>query len=128
MLTRTYRDLFSDFDYLFNLTLPSNHNTNGLAKSLVSSNLSPVSVKDGVIETYFDVAGIPKENLEVSWHKGLLTVKGSSEKYNKKVSYSTRFANIDSETIESELENGILVVKAKLKENKTEEGVKVLIK
>lgn len=126
MLTRTYRDLFSDFDYLFNLTLPSNENT-GLARTF-SSDLNPVTVKDGVVETYFNVAGIPKENLEVSWSKNVLSVKGSCERYNKTVSYSTRFANIDSDSLESELDNGILVVKAKLKQYKNDEGVKIVVK
>ena len=62
----------------------------------------------------FEMPGIPKENLKVSTSAGFLLVKGKTEtrNYSKKMRLDPR---IDLESINAQLNNGLLTISMKMK-------------
>lgn len=80
---------------------------------------SPVRVKDGVASVSYEVPGIPKDKLSVSWKDDVLYVAGKNG--GRSISYKVSLSDIDASTLKAECVDGILTVSANLK--KEEDGV-----
>lgn len=80
---------------------------------------SPVKIKDGVATVSYEVPGIPKDKLVVSWKDQILSVSGKHEA--RSVSYKVSMTDIDTSTLKAECQDGILTVSANVK--KEEDGV-----
>lgn len=80
---------------------------------------SPVRVIDGVASVSYEVPGIPKDKISVSWKEDILSVSGKNG--GRSVSYKVSMPNIDTTTLKAECVDGILTISANLK--KEEDGV-----
>lgn len=80
---------------------------------------NPVRLKDGVATVSYEVPGIPKDKLSVSWKDNILSVSGKHE--TRSVSYKDSMPDIDTSTLKAECQDGILTVSANVK--KEEDGV-----
>lgn len=80
---------------------------------------SLVRVKDGVATVSYEVPGIPKNKLNVSWKNDVLSITGKHEE--RSVSYKVSMVDIDTSTLRAECHDGILTVSANLQ--KEEDGV-----
>jgi len=80
---------------------------------------TPVRVKDGVASVSYEVPGIPKDKLSVSWKEDILSVSGKHG--TRSVAYRVSMPGIDTATLKAECVDGILTVSAKLK--KEEDGL-----
>jgi HSP20 family molecular chaperone IbpA len=75
--------------------------------------INPVKVKDGIAIVSYEVPGIPKDKLVVSWKDDVLTVVGKNDK--RSVNYSVAMPDIDTSTLKAECVDGILTVSANIK-------------
>ena len=80
---------------------------------------SPVKVKDGVATVSYEVPGIPRDKLSVSWKEDILSVSGKNG--GRSVAYRVSMPGIDTASLKAECVDGILTVSANLK--KEEDGV-----
>ena len=80
---------------------------------------TPVRVKDGVASVSYEVPGIPKDKLSVSWKEDILSVSGKHG--GRSVAYRVSMPGIDTASLKAECVDGILTVSANLK--KEEDGV-----
>jgi HSP20 family molecular chaperone IbpA len=78
-----------------------------------------VRVKDGVASVSYEVPGIPKDKISVSWKDDILSVSGKNG--SRSVSFRVSFPDIDKTTLKAECADGILSVSANLK--KEDDGV-----
>ena len=80
---------------------------------------SPVKVKDGVATVSYEVPGIPRDKLSVSWKEDILSVSGKHG--GRSVAYRVSMPGIDTASLKAECVDGILTVSANLK--KEEDGL-----
>jgi len=80
---------------------------------------SRVKVKDGVATVSYEVPGIPKDKLSVSWKDDVLSVTGKNGE--RSISYKVSMPDIDTSTLKAECLDGVVTVSANLK--KEEDGV-----
>lgn len=83
-----------------------------------------VVVKEGKFE--FNVAGVPKDKIDIEITKDYLTVTAKSDKYSYLYKEYVGGLDVDVENIKSTLENGILTVELP-KTQKTEPRKKIKI-
>lgn len=121
--------VLGDYDEIFNKDL----GTFTVQKSTISSIFDGIrginipTVKDGIKSCCVDVPGLSETDIKVSWDQNILSVEGKNEKYNRSIKYTTTMENIDPNTLEATVENGVLTVNAKvLIQEKA--GVKVEVK
>lgn len=80
---------------------------------------SPVKVKDGVATVSYEVPGIPKDKLSVSWKEDILSISGKNG--GRSVAHRVSMPGIDTASLKAECVDGILTVSASVK--KEEDGV-----
>jgi len=78
-----------------------------------------VRVKDGLATVSYEVPGIPKDKISVSWKDNLLSISGKNG--SRSVNYRVSMPDVDTTTLKAECVDGILTVSANLK--KEEDGV-----
>ena len=78
-----------------------------------------VRVKDGVASVSYEVPGIPKDKISVSWKDDVLSISGKNG--GRSTSFRVSFPDIDKTTLKAECADGILTISANLK--KEEDGV-----
>lgn len=78
-----------------------------------------VRVKDNVATVSYEVPGIPRDKLSVSWKEDILSVSGKNG--GRSVAYRVSMPGIDTASLRAECIDGILTVSANLK--KEEDGV-----
>jgi len=83
------------------------------------SYINPVRVKDGKASVTYEVPGIPKDKLIVSWKDDMLSISGKNG--SRSVSFRVSFPDIDKTTLKAECVDGILTISANLK--KEDDGV-----
>ena len=83
-----------------------------------SPSYSAVRVKDGVATVSYEVPGIPKDKLSVSWKEDILSVSGKHG--GRSVAYRVSMPGIDTASLKAECVDGILTVSANVK--KEEDG------
>jgi HSP20 family molecular chaperone IbpA len=110
------------------LTLYSNRNFDRLFNDMVmdvfqypygvkASNLP--TIKNGIATVSYDVPGIPKDKIKVSWKDDVLYVEGKTDV--RSVKQSVSLPDIDTTTLKAECVDGILTITANIK--KHDEGV-----
>jgi HSP20 family molecular chaperone IbpA len=120
----TKRDSFSDFiDQIFNDVF--NHSDNLHLYRLSEQNFSVDYNKDTKEHSIaLLVPGFSKEDLSIESDSDKIIIKGEIKDNKKglinenKIHYEKSVRNLDKDTIEAKLENGILEIKYKEKENK----------
>lgn len=80
---------------------------------------SPIKIKDGVATVSYEVPGIPRDKLSVSWKDDILSVSGKNG--GRSVAYRVSMPGIDTASLKAECVDGILTVSAYVK--KEEDGV-----
>lgn len=80
---------------------------------------SPLKVKDGIASVSYEVPGIPKDKLSVSWKEDILSITGKHG--GRSVSYRVSMPNIDTTSIKAECVDGILTITANIR--KEDDGV-----
>lgn len=99
---RLINDIWSD---AWELSTPSRHFT-------------PARVKDGVTSVSYEVPGIPKDKINITWKNNVLSVSGKNGE--RSVGFRVSMPNIDTTTIRAECVDGILTISANIK--KEEDG------
>lgn len=79
---------------------------------------TPVRVKDGVASVSYEVPGIPKDKLFVSWKDNILSVSGKNG--GRSVNYRVSMPDIVTASLKAECVDGILTISANIK--KEEDG------
>lgn len=78
-----------------------------------------IRVKDGVASVSYELPGIPKDKISVSWKDDQLSISGKNG--GRSTSFRVSFPDIDTTTLKAECVDGILTVSANLK--KEDDGV-----
>ena len=92
---------------------------NNTWEAYTPSHANHVRVKDGVATVSYEVPGIPKDKISVSWKDDQLSISGKNG--SRSVSFRVSFPDIDKTTLKAECADGILTVSANLK--KEDDGV-----
>jgi HSP20 family molecular chaperone IbpA len=79
---------------------------------------TPIRVKDGVASVSYEVPGIPKDKLSVSWNNNILSVSGKNG--GRSINFKVSMPDIATASLKAECVDGILTVSANLK--KEEDG------
>lgn len=74
---------------------------------------NPLRVKDGVASVSYEVPGIPKDKISVSWKEDILSITGKHG--SRSISYKVSMPNIDTTSIKAECLDGILTITANIK-------------
>lgn len=80
------------------------------------------TIKNGVATVSYDVPGIPKDKIKVSWKDDVLYIEGKTEV--RSIKQSVSMPDIDTSTLKAECIDGILTVSADIK--KHNDGVVVV--
>jgi HSP20 family protein len=77
-----------------------------------------IFVKDGVTTLQIDVPGLRKEDLDISFDRGILAVSGE-RKGNRPKNYLHKYRvreDVDVDSVEARLEDGVLTINLRRKE------------
>lgn len=73
------------------------------------------TIKNGVATVSYDVPGIPKDKIKVSWKDDVLYIEGKTDV--RSIKQSVSMPDIDTETLKAECVDGILTVTADVKKH-----------